>query len=32
MLEATGEMPYDFSPARPPCMELPEGLSVLMEE
>ncbi|MCT6776642.1 MerR family transcriptional regulator [Streptomyces sp. CS7] len=28
-LEATGKMPYDFSPARLRCMELAEELSVL---
>ncbi|MFD4129446.1 MerR family transcriptional regulator [Streptomyces globisporus] len=30
--EATGKMPYDFSPARLRCMELAEGLSVLTED
>ncbi|MFF9574395.1 MerR family transcriptional regulator [Streptomyces rubiginosohelvolus] len=29
VLEATGKMPYDFSPARLRCMELAEELSVL---
>ncbi|MFI2114890.1 MerR family transcriptional regulator [Streptomyces rubiginosohelvolus] len=29
VLEATGRMPYDFSPARLRCMELAEELSVL---
>ncbi|MFC8699990.1 MerR family transcriptional regulator [Streptomyces parvus] len=28
VLEATGKMPYDFSPARLRCMELAEGLSL----
>ncbi|MEU3576347.1 MerR family transcriptional regulator [Streptomyces globisporus] len=32
VLEATGKMPYDFSPARLRCMELAEGLSVLTED
>ncbi|MGW6721668.1 MerR family transcriptional regulator [Streptomyces sp. NPDC054995] len=32
VLEATGKMPYDFSPARLRCMELADELSVLMEE
>lgn len=27
VFEATGKMPYDFSPARPRCMELAEELS-----
>ncbi|MGW8486449.1 MerR family transcriptional regulator [Streptomyces sp. NPDC055886] len=32
VLEATGKMPYDFSPARLRCMELADELSVLTEE
>ncbi|OCC08119.1 MerR family transcriptional regulator [Streptomyces sp. PTY087I2] len=32
VLEATGKMPYDFSPARLRCMELAEELSALVED